>query len=97
MTQPQTRVSNQDEVIKALLETNRQLTEQIITLSKIVAGIQNPTINIPMQASNDPMFMPESEEDANFLLRTGQIDKKEFEDILQELKFYNSEITIPTA
>lgn len=92
-TQPLSKSDN--EVIKVLLETNKQLTDQLIEMSKIIAGIQNPTY-VPMQASKDPLMMPESEEDATYLLRTGQIDKAEFEDVLKELKFYNSEIVVPT-
>lgn len=89
-------VDNNNEVIKALLENQRELVKQILELTRLVTGVQNPSYPVPMTHSKDPLMMPENEEDAHYLLKNGLIDKKEFEDILQELKFYNSEITVPT-
>jgi len=78
-----------------LLEVNKQLTERIVELTREVVKVQAPPQQIPMEQSLMPLHTPETEEDANFLLANGVIDKGEYETILKELQFYNDEIVVP--
>jgi hypothetical protein len=87
------------QIIQQLLETNKQLSEQIIQLSSALAEAKAEPVVAPVQyeESLGPLHIPESEEDAHYLLERGLIDKSEYEDVLKEIGFYNAEITVPTS
>lgn len=91
-------MDNAGEIIALLLETNKQLTQQIVELSRAMAERQGP---LPVyqqgEFSREPLWVPETEEDARALYAAGEIDKTQLEDALKEIGFMNAEITIPTG
>lgn len=87
--------NNYVEIINQLLETNRLLSEQIIELSKKIAELDKAPAQLPPFSQDRVMHVPETEEDAHYLLETGQIDKSEYEDMLKEIGFFNTEIVTP--
>lgn len=86
------------ELVKALLEQNRELTQQVVELAKeaMSSRVPAPVLAIP-DASKVPLYMSEGEEDLHHKYATGQLDKSEYENALKELEFFSSEITVPTA
>lgn len=84
------------EVVKSLLETNAKLTEQIIELSRLLAEAKTPAPHLPQEFSAHPLWVPETEEDAQHALAAGLIDKDEYEHVLKEIGFMNAEITVPS-
>lgn len=91
-------MDNAGEIIALLLETNKQLTQQIVELSRAMAERQGPLPVHPRgEFSQEPLWVPESEEDARALYASGEIDKTQLEDALREIGFMNAEITIPTG
>lgn len=86
----------QTEVVSRLLEANLELTKQVVELSKALSQAQAPASPVQMELSRDPLWMPESEEDALHALNNGLINKSEYEDVLKEIGFFNSEITVPS-
>ena len=87
----------QAEVVKALLDANLELTKQIVALSTALSEAKKETTPVQMEVSRDPLWMPESEEDAMHAFRTGLINREELEDALREIGFYNAELAIPTG
>lgn len=90
------RSRNDTSVIVELLKVNARLTEQIIELSRLVANVQAPQVNTPMESFANIMHVPETEEDAQYAYNSGQLDKEGLEEALKEIGFYNAEITIPS-
>lgn len=84
------------EVVKALLSANLELTKQVVALSTALTEAKQPPAPVQMEVSRDPMWMPESEEDALHAFNAGLITKKELEDTLKEIGFYNAELIVPT-
>lgn len=92
----------QAEVVAKLLETNTRLTEQIIELSKALVEAREPQFPAAggypaLEHAPFPLNMPESEEDAEHLLKMGMITEKEFEGIKREIEFYDDEMYVPTG
>lgn len=88
------------EVIKALLDQNRQLTQQLVELAKeaMRSNVPAPYVeSYPMTTANPyALHMPVSEEDARAAHAAGAIDDAELENQLKELAFFNSELVVPS-
>jgi hypothetical protein len=86
-------------LVAQLLEINKQLTEQIVELSRELAQTKAPVWapTAPIKTRSFPLHVSENEEDAQYLLSTGQISKDEYEDVLKEIGFMNAEITVPVG
>jgi hypothetical protein len=86
------------EIIQILLETNKELTKQIVDLSRALAERGTPLPSYPQgEFSKEPLWVPETEEDARALYASGEIDKTQLEDALREIGFMNAELVIPTG
>ena len=96
-----------EELLKYLLAHNRELSEQVVQLSKLVSelattitGVRGPHVlqggnwNVQTLTADplEPMYMPETEEDARWASDNGLITKDELEDVLAQLNFENSTI-----
>lgn len=86
-----------EEIIKAQLDLIKELSQELVKLSLEIARLKEPVPAVAMQVNRGPMHVPESEEDAKYLLETGQIDMDEFKSMLNELNFFNNEIVVPGA
>lgn len=89
-----------EDIVKALLETNKELTAQIIELSKALVEARQPIYGQTyplMEASKFPLSVPETEEDARYQYETGLIGKGELEEALKEIGFYSHEIEVPSG
>lgn len=87
------------ESIQPLLDLIAKQNEQIIELSKVIADLKAqpaPEPVIPTPVRQYPLYVPESEEDARALHAAGEITKEQLEGVLQELEFFNNDITVPT-
>lgn len=73
--------SNQ-ELTKRVIESNRTLAQAVETLAK--AKPEDTTAPEVAWASH-PLHVPEEEEDAQYLLRSGQIDQAEYERMLEHV------------
>lgn len=63
-----------DEVVKALLETNRMLTETIVDLSRELAGLRTQSVSLEsVPFRSEPLFMSEEEEDSEYTADLGRV------------------------
>jgi len=91
-----------EELLKYLLAHNRELSQQVVTLSQMVSELatqrsSGPSYDYPPVTQtrpflSEPAWMPETEEDARWASDNGLITKDELEDVLAQLNFENSTI-----
>jgi hypothetical protein len=85
-----------EDVVKALLETNAKLVEQIVELTRVIAELKAPQPSVSMEGVDMfPLRIPETVEDARFARDNGLISTEDYQKVLKELDFFNSEITFP--
>lgn len=85
-------------LVQSLLNLIEKQNEQILELSRVVAELRKtPVVQPPVfETSPHPLKMPEDEEDIQWQLERGVIDKAQAENLLKELDFFASEIVSPT-
>lgn len=93
-----------NEAVKALLEANRLLTEQIVVLTAQIVALSQPRDALPagewVPVAPEPAFesrrlhTSEEEEDLQHLFDTGQITREELKEALQQAGFANTGVEI---
>ncbi len=88
-----------EEIVKALLEQLAQANATIVELSKLLAEVKKPEpyFEPPVISRQYPLYVPESEEDARAAFAAGDITKEQLQGVLDEIEFFNNEITVPTS
>jgi hypothetical protein len=96
-----------EDLLKYLLKHNRELSEQVVRLSEIIANLTTgtnvvvPDLTFPsvwqgesQVQAGDPrkLYLDEGEEDLDWAIKQGLITQADAEDILKQAKFDNTEI-----
>lgn len=88
------------EGLQPLLDIIAKQNEQIIELSRIIAESKKPEPVVeyePTPIRTYPMHVPETEEDARALHEAGVIGDAQLEEVLRELEFFNTSVTVPSS
>lgn len=93
-----------NELVKALLDSNRLLTEQVVALSAQIAELAKPAALppgewIPVEGptfASTPLHVTEEEEELRHAHTIGQITKGELEEALRGAGFAHTDIDVVT-
>ena len=78
------------QLIEMINQKDRLIAELVQAITKI--QVSQPVPPVPYEQM--PLYVPEEEQDIDYLLKNRMIDTKEAEEMLQNLDFANTEITI---
>ena len=72
-----------------------RLKDENTNLKRKCDELQSALSRVPRRMSATPLYKSEEEEELEYALRNGDIDMKEFQDLMKQQGFENTEIEIP--
>lgn len=86
-----------EELVKFILQQNRDLSAQVVELSQAIVKLVTPQpYPDPLEWETPPPAMSEIEEDARYMLETGQINPTELSDLLARAGVANPNVEVLT-